>query len=217
MKSTSLSLISDLIYEKMWNEEISLYCNTIQRSRLPCSVEQCHDCAAPDMLSVKYNTRDQSFCKTLLPLHLKNKNENTYWHFILFFMKNDHWRKWQQIWICAGRYFSYFSWLHEEMTYCQKNPITLILKSNICFIKPNPYLADFLRNSKSFSHCEMLYFISNMCGSRFCRQNNKLSVWIWIPAEFADNQYEISVYRTEPIFEELTTMKWNQQLIRKLL
>ena len=63
MKSTSLSLISDLIYEKMWNEDISLYCNTIQRSRLPCSVEQCHDCAAPDMLSVKYNTRDQSLVK----------------------------------------------------------------------------------------------------------------------------------------------------------
>ena len=40
MKSTSLSLISDLIYENMWNEEISLYCNTIQRSRLPCSLEQ---------------------------------------------------------------------------------------------------------------------------------------------------------------------------------
>ena len=103
------------------------------------------------------------------------------------------------------------------MTYCQKNPITLILKSNICCIKPNPYLADFLRNSKSFSHCEMLYFISNMCGLRFCRQNNKLSVWIWIPADFADNQYEISVYRTEPIFEELTIMNRNQQLKRKLL
>ena len=51
-------------------------------------------------------------------------------------------------WICAGRYFSYFSWLHEEMTYCKKNPITLILKSNICFIKPNPYLADFFAKFK---------------------------------------------------------------------
>ena len=77
-------------------------------------------------------------------------------------MKNDHWKKWQK---SAGRYFSSFSWLHEEMTYCQKNPITLILKSNICFIKPNPYLADFLRYSKSSSHCEKLYFISNMCSA----------------------------------------------------
>ena len=88
------------------------------------------------------------FSKTLLPLHLTNKSDNTYWHFILFFMKNDDWRRQQQCWFCAGRYSSYFSWLHEEMTYCQKNPITLILKSNICFIKPNPYLADFFAKFK---------------------------------------------------------------------
>ena len=86
--------------------------------------------------------------KSLLALHLTNINDNNYCHFIFFFMKNDHRRKWQQIWICAGRYFSYFSWLHEEMTYCQKNPITLILKSNICCIKPNPYLAIFFAKFK---------------------------------------------------------------------
>ena len=140
---------------------IWIYCNTIHCSRLPSSVEQCHDCAAPDMLSVKYNTCAQSFCKSLLPLHLTNKKE----HLLTFYIsswrmtieKND--KK------SAGRYFSSFSWLHEEMTYCQKNPITLILKSNICFIKPNPYLADFLRYSKSSSHYEKLYFISNMCSA----------------------------------------------------
>ena len=88
--------------------------------------------------------------------------KNTYWHFIFL---HEEWPLKKMTKKSAGRYFSSFSWLHEEMTYCQKNPITLILKSNICFIKPNPYLADFLRYSKSSSHCEKLYFISNMCSA----------------------------------------------------
>ena len=88
--------------------------------------------------------------------------------------------------ISAGRYLSSFSWLHEEMTYCQKNPITLILKSNICFIKPNPYLADFcdiqnhpaiVKSCISFQICAARAFVDKTTNwvSGFEYQQNSLT------------------------------------------